>query len=310
MNEDCLREKVERYSALKSQGKLLEERTGALETFNEVMDMLEEGYLRTASKTNGSWHVNRWVKEGIMLGFPLGNITVYNGSTDIHFVDKETFPLRKINSNAGFRVVPPAAGLRRGAYAGKGAIFMPPAYVNVGAYIGENTMVENLAGSCCQVGKDSHISAGAVIGGVLDPIEATPVILGDNVLLGEGSGVTQGSRLDDLVTLAPGVHISKGTPVIDSIRGTVYTSKGIATLEETNFSGVNHCKSPGVKVYGVGSVFQEKDSSFGPEIPRGALVISGVMLSSTGTLKVVPMIAKYIEEKSQRSYALEEALRS
>lgn len=302
MNEDCLREKVERYSTLKSQGKLLEERAGALETFNEVMDLLEEGKLRTASRIDEEWQVNLWVKQGIMLGFPLGNVTVYGGSTDIHFVDKDTFPLRKITPEMGIRVVPPAAGLRRGSFAGKGTIFMPPAYVNVGAYVGEGTMVENLAGSCCQIGRDSHISAGAVIGGVLDPIEATPVILGDNVLLGEGSGVTQGSRLGDLVTLAPGVHISKGTPVIDPIRGIAYTNRGMISIERTRVGGINF--------YTLDRVMDEKDPSYGPEVPRGALVIYGVMLSSTGTLKIVPMITKYIVEKDQRAYALEEALRS
>ncbi|MBI2106934.1 hypothetical protein HYT57_03030 [Candidatus Woesearchaeota archaeon] len=302
MNEDCLREKVEKYSVLKSQGKLSEEREGALATFNEVMDLLEEGRLRTASRRDEEWEVNLWVKQGIMLGFPLGNVTTYNGSADISFVDKETFPLRRITPEMGIRVVPPSVGLRRGSFAGKGTVFMPPAYVNVGAYVGDGTMVENLAGSCCQIGKDSHISAGAVIGGVLDPIEATPVILGDNVLLGEGSGVTQGSRLGDLVTLTPGVHISKGTPVIDPIRGIAYPNKGMITLERTRIGGINF--------YTLDKVIDEKDPSYGPEVPRGALVISGVMLSSTGTLKTVPMVTKYIEDKSQRAYALEEALRS
>ena len=127
-----------------------------------------------------------------MLGFPLGDILVYKGSSDICFTDKETFPVRKLTGKEGFRVVPPASGLRRGAFAGNGCVLMPPAYGNVGVHIGAGTMVENLAGSCAQIGRDSHISAGAIIGGVLDPVEATPVILGDHVLLGEGSGVTQG----------------------------------------------------------------------------------------------------------------------
>jgi len=299
--------RVLRFDELKKQGKLKDEKEKALETFNEVMDLLEKGHLRTAQYGEGGWKVNNWVKKGIMLGFPLGNVVVYNGSHDVQFTDKETFPLRKIGSDAGFRVVPPASGLRRGSYAGKGCTFMPPAYVNVGAFVGQNTMVENLAGSCSQTGKNCHISAGSIIGGVLDPIEATPVIIGDYCLLGEGSGVTQGTRLGDIVTLAPGVHISKATPVIDPIKGIAYTSKGIVSLEKIRLEGsANRI----LTFYDLGDrVMQEKDSSYGPEIPSGALVIPGMSVSSRGDLKVTPMIAKYISKPEERAYALEEALR-
>ncbi|MBI9098899.1 MAG: DUF2322 family protein [Spirochaetaceae bacterium] len=297
-----LEERVSKYTLLKKEGKLESHRTGALAAFNEVMDLLEAGHLRTAQIIEGKWTANQWVKNGIMLGFPLGKIIVYNGSGDICFTDKETFPLRKIKGDEGFRVVPPAAGLRRGAYAGAGCVFMPPAYANVGAHVGPGTMVENLAGSCAQIGRDSHISAGAVIGGVLDPIEATPVILGDHVLLGESSGVTQGARLGDLVTLAPGVHISKATPILDPINQVAYTSRGTAEL-------ITHELSGGIKTYSVGKVISEKDPSYGPEIPAGALVIPSMSVSSQGTLKLTPLIAKYIKSASERAYALEEALR-
>ena len=297
-----LKERVAHFTALKKEGNLLEEKEDALKTFNEVMDLLEAGKLRTAQYVDGSWQAEEWVKEGIMLGFPLGNVVVYSGSNDIVFTDKETFPIRKIGADAGFRVVPPASGLRRGAFAGEGTVFMPPAYANVGAHVGAGTMVENLAGSCAQIGRDSHISAGAIIGGVLDPIEATPVILGDHVLLGEGSGVTQGTRLGDLVTVAPGVHISKATPVIDPINGVAYTSKGTAKLVEY--------KMGDAKLYGVGELISEKDSTYGPEIPDGALIIPGLSMASSGIPKLTPVIAKYIKHKSERAYALEDALRS
>ncbi|OQY36707.1 MAG: hypothetical protein B6229_09525 [Spirochaetaceae bacterium 4572_7] len=299
---DGLEADVEKYSKLKADGKLNTDKKGALKVFNRVMDLLEIGHLRTAQIVNGKWQANEWVKRGIMLGFPLGDIKVYNGSSDIGFTDKDTFPVRKLTGNEGFRVVPPAAGLRRGAFAGVGCIFMPPGYANVGAHVSTGSMVENLAGSCSQIGRDSHISAGAIIGGVLDPIEATPVILGDNVLLGEGSGVTQGARLGDLVTLAPGVHISKATPVLDPINNVAYTSKGVSEL-------ITHDLSGGVKTYSVGKVLIEKDSSYGPEIPVGALVIPSMSVSSQGTLKLTPLIAKYINSASERAYALEEALR-
>ena len=297
-----LEEQVNKYTALKKEGKLETDRAGALATFNQVMDLLEAGHLRTAQIVDGKWEANQWVKNGIMLGFPLGKIIVYNGSSDIGFTDKETFPLRTLIGDEGFRVVPPAAGLRRGAFAGAGCVFMPPAYANVGAHVGAGTMVENLAGSCAQIGRDSHISAGAIIGGVLDPIEATPVILGDHVLLGEGSGVTQGARLGDLVTLAPGVHISKATPILDPINNVAYTSKGKAEL-------ITHDLSGGVKTYSVGKIIEEKDPSYGPEIPSGALVIPSMSVSSQGTLKLTPLVAKYIKSASERAYALEEALR-
>ena len=310
MDHEYLRERIERFYELKKRGVLNTERGEALNTFNETMDLLESGELRTASYENGRWQVNSWVKEGLMLGFPLGNITVYNGSTDIHFVDKETFPLRKISPESGIRVVPPAAGMRRGSYAGKGVVLMSPAYANVGAHIEDRTMVENLAGSCCQIGYDCHISAGAVIGGVLDPIEATPVIIGNNVLLGESSGVTQGSRLDDLVTLAPGVHISKGTAVIDPVRGVAYTSRGITNLQNKVIIAHGGGVWRGFTIYSVGQIVEEKNPSYGPEIPRGALVIPGMTLASNGSLKVTPMVIKYINSPEERSYALEDALRS
>ncbi|MBN2618692.1 MAG: DUF2322 family protein [Spirochaetales bacterium] len=297
-----LKERVEAYTSLKKEGKLNTDRTGALKTFNEVMDLLEAGELRTAQIIDGKWEANTWVKNGIMLGFPLGDIVVYSGSSDINFTDKETFPVRKLTGTEGFRVVPPAAGLRRGAFAGAGAVFMPPGYANVGAHVGMGTMVENLAGSCAQIGRDSHISAGAIIGGVLDPVEATPVILGDNVLMGEGSGVTQGTRLGDLVTLAPGVHISKATPVLDPINGVAYTSAGIAKL-------IEHELGKGIKTYSIGEIISKKDPSYGPEIPDGALVIPSTSVSSQGVLKTTPLIAKYIKSPSERAYALEEALR-
>lgn len=296
-----LKESVDKYTALKKEGKLEADRDGALKTFNQVMDLLEAGHLRTAQIVEGKWTANQWVKNGIMLGFPLGKIVVY-GSNDIGFTDKETFPIRKLTGDEGFRVVPPAAGLRRGAFAGQGCVFMPPAYANVGAHVGAGTMVENLAGSCAQIGRDSHISAGAIIGGVLDPVEATPVILGDHVLLGEGSGVTQGARLGDLVTLAPGVHISKATPILDPINNVAYTSKGTAEL-------ITHELGGGIKTYSAGKILIEKDPSYGPEIPVGALVIPSMSVSSQGTLKLTPLVAKYIKSASERAYALEEALR-
>lgn len=296
-----LRENVEYFVKMNKKGKLMDERTSALATFNELMDALEAGIVRTAQIIDGKWQANSWVKEGIMLGFALGSTKILGGG-DVHFIDKDTFPLRKISLDSGIRLVPPATGLRRGTFAGRGAVFISPAYVNVGAHIGCFTMVENLAGSCCQIGRECHISAGAIVGGAINPIEATPVIIGDNVLLGEGSGVTQGSRVGDLATIAPGVHISRATAVIDPINGVAYTTNGVCELTEY--------KMGDAKLYGVGKIISEKDSSYGPEVPSGALVISGLSMGSSGIPKIAPVVSKYITHKSQRTYALEEALRN
>jgi len=300
MDVNELRERIEKFAEMNEKGTLANERYVALAIFNQLMDALEEGIVKTAEIIDGKWQSNAWVKKGIMVGFALGNIKIWK-SKDAQFADKDIFPLRLISAESGVRVVPPASGLRRGAFAGRGVVLMPPAYANVGAHIGCNTMLESLAGSCCQIGEDCHISAGAVIGGVLDPIEATPVIIGDNVLMGEGSGITQGARVGNLATLAPGVHISKATPIIDPIKGLAYTTRGTCELKEY--------KMGDIKIFGVGKIISEKDDSYGPEIPDGALIIPGISVGSMGLAKMTPFVAKYISDKSQRAYALEEALR-
>ena len=296
-----LRDNVEYFTKINKKGKLADERIAALATFGELMDALEAGSVRAAQIIDGKWQANSWVKEGIMLGFALGNMKVL-GSGDIHFFDKDTFPLRKISADLGIRLVPPATGLRRGAFAGRGSVFVSPAYVNVGAHIGCHTMVENLAGSCCQVGSKSHISAGAIVGGAITPVDATPVIIGDNVLLGEGSVITQGSRVGDLATIAPGVHISKSTPVIDPIKGVAYTTNGVCELKEH--------KMGDAKLFGIGKIIKEKDSSYGPEVPNGALIVQGLSMGNSGVPHISPIVAKYITHKSHRINALQETLRS
>jgi 2,3,4,5-tetrahydropyridine-2,6-dicarboxylate N-succinyltransferase len=305
-------DKIQELNEVKTAGRLKERKEDALEVFNTVADLLEKGYLRTAQKRAGEWHVNLWVKQAIMFGFPLGDIERMGDS----HMDKGTFPLREFTGTEGFRVIPPTAGLRRGSYAGKGTTFMPPGgYANVGSYVGRNSMVESSASSCAQIGRDCHISVGANIGGVLDPLQATPVILGDYVLLGEGSGVTQGTRLGDLVTLAPGVHISRATPVLDYERMVAYTDKGTFELNARRVGGggptINMTDADVVmKIYTIGKQLTSKDDSFGPVIPDGALIIPGMTLGSRGTPKPVPTIVKYIASPKDRAYELNEALRS
>ena len=297
-----LRERVDKFVSMKKAGTLLSEKSGALDTFTELADLVEKGYLRTATFTGKGWEANQWVKEGLCLAFPLGDIVAYNEGNDITFTDKSTLPIRKMTGNEGFRVVPPASGLRRGSYAGQGATFMPPAYVNVGGYVGRGSMIESLVGSCAQVGKNSHISAGTVIGGVLDPMEATPNILGDNVLLGEGSGITQGTRLGNNVMLAPGVHISGSSPVFDTVNGLAYTRQGTYELDTTINSGVRLNRLSN-------NLIQEKDTSYGPVIPNGALIINGLAISRTGELRTVPTIVKYVSSAAEQNFDLNADLR-
>ena len=285
-------------------GKLNKEKINNMtvsELFQKVIELLESGKIRTVDFYDAKYVVNEWVKKALLLGFKIGMPKINKG-----FCDKDTFPLREITSEMQVRVVPPASGIRAGAYVGKGCVLMPPAYVNTGAYIGANTIIENLAGSCCQVGRNCHISAGAIIGGVLDPVEASPVIVGDYSLLGEGTGITQGVRLGHMVTLAPGVHISKGTPVIDPLNSVAYTARGTFSIKQIE---INASKEK-IKLYELDKLIKEKDASYGPEIPDGALLIPGIMLSSTGLLKQTPVIAKYIKNPEERAYALEETLRN
>ncbi|MBP7018172.1 2,3,4,5-tetrahydropyridine-2,6-dicarboxylate N-succinyltransferase [Candidatus Saccharibacteria bacterium] len=265
----------------------------------QLLDSLESGQIRVVEPTNGSWKLNSWVKKGILAGFKLSETVKLTDGTQ--FIDKDLYGLRDISVEQGARLTPPASGVRRGAFIGKGAVLMSPAYVNVGAYVGENTMIESLAGSCAQIGSNCHISFGTVIGGVLDPVEAAPVIIGNNVLMGESSGVTQGTRLEDLVTLAPGVHISMATPVIDPINQVAYTTAGTVELVTEKLGDVS--------IYSVGKLIEAKDKGFGPQVPKGALVIPGLAKSSQGGLKMAPTIAKYISSSDERAYALEDALR-
>jgi 2,3,4,5-tetrahydropyridine-2-carboxylate N-succinyltransferase len=269
------------------------------ELFKKIIALLESGTVRAVNFIDGKYLVNEWVKKALLLGFKIGVPKISEG-----FCDKDTFPLRKITKDMQVRVVPPASGIRSGAYVGKNCVLMPPAYVNTGAYIGANTIIENLAGSCSQVGRHCHISAGAIIGGVLDPVEASPVIIGDYSLLGEGTGITQGVRLGHMVTLAPGVHISKATPVIDPYNSLAYTSRGSYSIKQTELSNQK------IKIYELDKLIKEKENSYGPEVPDGALVIPGIMISSNGLLKQTPVIAKYIKSPEERAYALEETLRN
>ena len=165
------------------------------ELFHKFKDALNRGEIRSAEPDRASpsgWRANPWVKKGILLGFRMG--TIVDMSVDPArqpFYDKSTYPLRTFALSDGVRIVPGGSSIRDGSFVGRGVVCMPPMFVNVGAYVGENTMIDShaLIGSCAQIGRNCHISAGAQIGGVLEPVGALPVIIEDNVLLGGNSGV-------------------------------------------------------------------------------------------------------------------------
>ncbi|HTH53128.1 MAG TPA: 2,3,4,5-tetrahydropyridine-2,6-dicarboxylate N-succinyltransferase [Edaphobacter sp.] len=254
--------------------------------FSELRSALEAGSLRSAEPDASlpiGWRVNAWVKRGILLGFRLGQMVDMGCPDGLSFVDKATYPARRFAAADGVRVVPGGSSVRSGAYLSKGVVVMPPAYVNVGAYVDEGTMVDShaLVGSCAQIGKRVHLSAAAQIGGVLEPVNASPVIIEDDALVGGNTGVYEGTIVRKRAVIAAGTVLTRGTPVYDLVKGEVYK----ATAE-----------SPLV-------------------IPEGAVVVPGSRSVSKGKgaewgLSVAaPVIVKYRDEKTELSLVLEDVLR-
>ena len=200
----------------------------ALDVFMQFRSVLERGEIRAASPDPASpsgWKVNVWVKQGILLGFRLGVLEDFS-SGSFCFVDKNTFPARRITTGDGIRVVPGGSSIRAGAYLARGVVCMPPMWVNTGAWIDEGTMVDShaLVGSCAQIGKRVHLSAAAQIGGVLEPVNASPVIIEDDVLVGGNCGVYEGAIVRSGAVLGAGTILTRGTPVYDLIHGNVLRS--------------------------------------------------------------------------------------
>ncbi|HEY2040531.1 MAG TPA: 2,3,4,5-tetrahydropyridine-2,6-dicarboxylate N-succinyltransferase [Edaphobacter sp.] len=278
-----LQEKIEHWFA---QGAGAVGNKEAEAAFDELRSALEAGSLRSAEPDSTQplgWRVNAWVKCGILLGFRLGQMTEMGSAEGLSFVDKATYPARRFGVGDGVRVVPGGSSVRSGAYLSKGVVVMPPAYVNVGAYIDESTMVDShaLVGSCAQIGKRVHLSAAAQIGGVLEPVNASPVIIEDDALVGGNTGVYEGTIVRKRAVIAAGTVLTRGTPVYDLVKGEVYK----ATTE-----------SPLV-------------------IPEGAVVVPGSRSVSKGKgaewgLSVAaPVIVKYRDEKTELSLVLEDVLR-
>lgn len=215
-----LKEKIE--AAWDDQSLLKE--TDIQEAINEVVDQLDRGILRVAEKEAGAWKVNDWIKKAVILYFPIRKMETIE-TPPFEFHDK--IPLKSGYKAKGIRVVPHAIA-RYGAYISKGVILMP-SYVNIGAYVEEGTMVDTWAtvGSCAQIGRNVHLSGGVGIGGVLEPVQAAPVIIEDNCFIGSRSIVVEGVRIESEAVLGANVVITNSTRIIDVTGKEPVETKGV-----------------------------------------------------------------------------------
>ena len=189
------------------------DRAGALKTFHEFLFFLDRGEIRAAERDEGGdWHVNGWVKKGILLGFRLGAVEDMSVNQRFRFFDKGTLPPKKLTAQDGVRLVPGGSSIREGAFVARGVVCMPSMYINVGAYVDEGTLVDShaLVGSCAQIGRRVHLSAAAQVGGVLEPVGALPVIVEDDVFVGGNCGIYEGTIVRRGAVLAAGVVLTIG----------------------------------------------------------------------------------------------------
>jgi 2,3,4,5-tetrahydropyridine-2-carboxylate N-succinyltransferase len=217
------------------------------EAIREVIQKLDNGELRCAEPTENGWQINEWVKKGVVLYFPIQKMeTLEAGIFEYH----DKMPLKRGYQEKGIRVVPNAVA-RHGAYISPGTILMP-SYVNIGAYVDEGTMVDTWAtvGSCAQIGKNVHLSGGVGIGGVLEPLQAAPVIIEDNAFLGSRSIVVEGVRVEKEAVLGANVVLTASTKIIDVTGEEPVEMKGIVPARSVVIPGTYNKKFPAGE-YGV-----------------------------------------------------------
>jgi 2,3,4,5-tetrahydropyridine-2-carboxylate N-succinyltransferase len=263
------------------------DKTEAREVFARLRSALSAGEVRAAEPDPAGtcgWRVNAWVKQGILLGFRAGEIAdVSADHGKWPFFDKDTLPLRKFDTAANIRIVPGGSTVRDGAFIGRGVICMPPMYINIGAYVGESTLVDShaLVGSCAQIGSRVHLSAAAQIGGVLEPVGALPVIIEDDVLVGGNCGVYEGAVVKRRAVLAAGTILTGSTPIYDLPNSRVIVPE------------------PGHPVV----------------VPEGAVVVPGARAVTApqgrewGLSLATPVIVKYRDDRTDARTALEQWIR-
>lgn len=187
--------------------------------WEDVLNKLETGELRSANKIDGKWQANTEVKEAILAAFKAGELKEFSETGHKGFVDKHNLAARMFTPENRVRMVPGGSSVRRGSHVASGVIIMPPAYINVGAFVDTGSMVDShaLVGSCAQIGKNVHLSAAVQIGGVLEPIGLAPVVIEDNCFVGAGAVIVEGIQVLEGAVIAPGVILSKGTPIYDAV---------------------------------------------------------------------------------------------
>jgi 2,3,4,5-tetrahydropyridine-2-carboxylate N-succinyltransferase len=256
----------------------------------QLLDALEAGSVRAAEKdaATGEWRAVPWVKRGILLGFRAGgmidmSIEGPNEQITLSFFDKDTYPPRPLTLADGIRVVPGGSSIRRGAYVASGVVCMPPMYINVGAYVGSGTMIDShaLVGSCAQVGERVHLSAAAQLGGVLEPVNASPVVVEDDVVIGGNCGIYEGTVVRRRAVIGAGVVLTRGTPVYDLERQTIHRAQNGKPL-----------------------VIPEN-----AVVVPGARAVKGDWAESQGISLQTPVVVKYRDEKTDAATAHESWLR-
>jgi 2,3,4,5-tetrahydropyridine-2-carboxylate N-succinyltransferase len=282
-----LEKRIDALAATPASSRLSED---ARAVVSQLLDALETGSVRAAEKDSatGEWRAVPWVKRGILLGFRVGgmiDMSIRSLDTPIalNFFDKDTYPPRPLELEDGVRIVPGGSSIRRGAYVASGVVCMPPMYINVGAYIGSATLIDShaLVGSCAQVGERVHLSAAAQLGGVLEPVNASPVVIEDDVIVGGNCGIYEGTVVRKRAVIGAGVVLTRGTPVYDLERQTVHRAERGKPLV----------------------------------IPENAVVVPGARSvrsdwgQSQGISLQTPVIVKYRDEKTDAATALESWLR-
>jgi 2,3,4,5-tetrahydropyridine-2-carboxylate N-succinyltransferase len=281
-----LEKRIDALSSTPAGKNLPDDARGVIRTF---LDALEAGSVRAAEKdqSTGVWRAVPWVKRGILLGFRVGGMIdmSISGTNDagLAFFDKDTYPPRPLTLQDGIRIVPGGSSIRRGAYVAAGVVCMPPMYINVGAHVGAGTMIDShaLVGSCAQVGERVHLSAAAQLGGVLEPVNASPVVIEDDVVIGGNCGVYEGTLVRRRAVIGAGVVLTRGTPVYDLEKECVHRAEFGKPLE----------------------------------IPENAVVVPGARAAKSnwareqGISLQTPIIVKYRDEKTDAATALESWLR-
>ena len=290
MSVSSTREFEKRVDALASTPPGTQLPEDARSVVGRLLDALEAGTVRAAEKdpASGEWRAVPWVKRGILLGFRVGgvidmSIRSSNDDVALSFFDKDTYPPRSMSLADGVRIVPGGSSIRRGAYVANGVVCMPPMYINVGAHIGSGTMIDShaLVGSCAQVGERVHLSAAAQLGGVLEPVNASPVVVEDDVVVGGNCGIYEGTVVRRRAVIGAGVVLTRGTPVYDLERQTVHRAENGKPL-----------------------VIPEN-----AVVVPGARAVKGDWGQVQGISLQTPVIVKYRDEKTDAATALESWLR-